>query len=132
MTFDLSDTFQLAYENSALWTPERVNAAVHELFDRFAAALDDWDASSGEEWAQFSANGQPILYLRTNLPLAIILSGSESVLDDIPVVVISAADFHQTRFRMDAGMMQALFSPEAVQALNPDSFTIDELWRASI
>ena len=109
-----------------------MNAVVHELFDRFAAALDDWDASTGEEWAQFSANGQPILLLRTNLPLAIILSGSEGVLDDIPVVVISADDFNQTRFCMDAGMMQALFSPDAVRALNPDSFTINELWRASI
>ncbi len=132
MAFDLSDSFQLAYENSGLWTPDRVNAVVHELFDRFAAALDDWDASTGEEWAQFSANGQPILLLRTNLPLAIILNGSEGVLDDIPVVVISAADFHQTRFCMDASMMQALLSPDAVRALNPASFTINELWRASI
>lgn len=132
MALDLSDSFQLAYENSHLWTPERVNGVVHELFDRFAAALDDWDASTGEEWAQFSANGQPILLLRTNLPLAIIVSGSEGVLDDIPVVVISADDFNHTHFSMDAGMMQALFSPNAVHALNPDSFTINELWRASI
>ncbi len=132
MALDLSDSFQLAYENSGLWTPDRVNSVVHELFDRFAAALDDWDASSGEEWVQFSANGQPILYLRTNLPLAIILSGYEAVLDDIPVVVISAEDFQRTRFRMDAELMDAVFSPNAVRALDPNGFTINEFWRASI
>lgn len=132
MAQDLTDSFRLAYDNAASWTPDQLNAVVHELFNRFAEALDDWDASSGEEWMQFSANGQPVLYVRANLPLAIILSGYEGVLDDIPVVLISADDFQKVRFQLDVAVMRALFSAEAAGSLNPSGFTISELWRASI
>lgn len=131
MAYDLSDHFRAGWDYAATWTPDTLNTVVHVLIDRIAAATDDWDASSGEEWVQFSANGGVILYLRVNFPLAIILSGYEAVLDEIPVVVVSVEDFHQTKFSIDQTVVGVVFAHGVQRAFNPTSFTIQELWRAA-
>lgn len=131
MNDDLSDAFRLALQHASSWTPEISTEAVNLLFDRIAAATDDWDASSGEEWVQFIANGSPILYLRVDFPLAFVLSGAEMLLEGIGVVVLTVDSFDDVRFSIHPSLLSDIFSHQNFGVLNPASFTVHELWQAA-
>lgn len=132
MAVDLTDSFRLAYEHAASWTPDDLNTAVHTILDRIASAVDDWDASSGEEWAQFTVEGAHILYLRADFPLALVCSGYEVLLSGINVVTVSVEDFRRTQCVMDAVVMEAILPIEVSSGIDPDGFTVYDLWRAAI
>ena len=131
MVSDLSDAFRVALNDAPNWTADTSNAAIHAILDRIGAAVDDWDASSGEEWVQFIVGEDAVLYLRIDFPLAIVLSGYEVLLEGIEVIVITADDFLRAKFRLDPALLPAIFSHTPDASINPNSFTIYELWRAS-
>jgi hypothetical protein len=134
MNHDLTDCFRLALKHASSWTPDHVNTAVHVLLDRMASVTDNWDAASGEDWVQFMMDGDTAIYLRVNFPLAITLENCVEMLEDMGVVIVAVDDFYETRYRMDAGVMKLVLAHRSASGglLDPNGFTIQELWRASI
>lgn len=131
LTDDLTDAFRYAIDHAAAWSADMSSAVIHEILDRIAGAVDEWDASSGEEWVQFIVEGEAVLYLRIDFPLALVLRGYETLLDSIDVVAVASDDFQGQAYRIEPALLDAIFSHQATAALDPDSFTIYELWRAS-
>jgi hypothetical protein len=128
---DLTDAFRYAIEHAAAWSADTSSAVIHQILDRLAEAVDDWDASSGEEWVQFIVGSEAVLYLRIDFPLALVLRGYERLLDGIGVVTVAVDDFQGRDYRIDPALLGAIFSHTSPTALDPDAFTIYDLWRAS-
>jgi hypothetical protein len=73
-----------------------------------------------------------VLYLRIDFPLALVLRGYEPLLDGIDVVSVAVDDFQRRDYRIDPTLLRRIFSHQpTVAALDPDGFTIYDLWRAS-
>ena len=134
MTYDLTDFFRTAVEHTPSWSPDHVNAAVHMVLDRMAEITDEWDAASGEDWVQFMIDGDVVIYLRVNFPLAFVIGGYETLLDDVGAVVVPVDNFQTTKFRVEFNLLRRIVthcSPTG-GPLSPSGFTVQELWRASI
>jgi hypothetical protein len=137
MTIDLTDPLNRAI--GARNACSEALAVELQLFlrSRFPRLIPQWDRDAGEDWGRLLQGDRIAALVRIDCPLLLVQTDLRKQLDDDRclenVVVCEFEDPADAKYRADPATIVALGGEGAIgAAFSPQSFSIDDLWWATL
>lgn len=129
---DVTEVFSRAHANRTLWMSEKASEAIQHIQASDQSLKLNWD--QGEDWAIFTLNGEPVLYLCLVLPVAFAKPAHVSLIPS-GIEVIPVTDFAKDTFRIVPEVAAIVFPNRIWQdkeVVDIEKFTVQDLWWATV
>ena len=135
---DMTNAIREANQGRAAWTKELFRAALQQFAGIIPEPTVDWDEGVPEQWGKiWSKHGRMAVMVCLPLPLVIATEEARAQLETqmrfLGLTVITASDWDKRLFSVDPEALCHAFNLHHIsEALNPQAFSIDELWYATV
>ncbi|MFA7761326.1 hypothetical protein [Streptomyces sp. NRRL S-448] len=131
---DISSTLELIYESGERWTTGTASEVAGDLA-RSAGAVLDWDIDADEEWLSLLVDNTRIAMISTKIPLIVALEcyllGSSPLPKGARFIGVPSFEDPVMCCDTDA-LRQAFGEAQAYGTLDPDLFSANDLWFATV
>lgn len=133
---NLTAIFLRAYEKKDNWSEDTLLSMLHLIASKFPFSSLDWDQDAGEMWARFLRREEAFVYVRVNMPLVFVLSAYADKVESLllPKIVVAAVpNMNAQSYSLDPSEIGWFFPEHSWPVeINPDAFSINELWYATV
>jgi hypothetical protein len=135
MNTDLTIFWDSAHRSTRRWSQTEALAILSELLRTNPGANIDWDMGAGEKWGRVVRDDQALALVAVDVPVVIVHASvvwDRSFLDEMGAHVLVVEDMSRCEFSFDATNFRSWFGRDVSSAIDLDSFSIDELWWATV
>ena len=132
---DITDIFLSAAKNMGAWTPDMVRVALRALSSASAGAKFDWDEAAGEGWGRIIHSREVIAYVCAWLPVVVVREDFAEHLAEAlatPPALLVVGSMSDAAFVIDAPTLGALYGWSLPEEFDPQCFSIDDLYCATV
>jgi hypothetical protein len=131
---DITGTLVRLRDQVIEWPIETARAIAYEIADVIEATVD-WDSDAGEEWLSVLAQEERVVMVSSERPIVVAVRSLHEIIPSSAqeAYVVFVPSFGDSVLRCDASVLGALFAGEGrAMALNPDAFSANDLWFATV
>ncbi len=138
MKYNLTHNCLDAKAKASGWSKEKLIDVVNLILSLVGTGKLDWDIGAGEDWARILGEKETIAFIRVDFPLAIVREAYattlRAALEKTGVVSIFVPDFERRLYELSMSELGNIFPRwhTEVEIIDPQNFSIDELWYATI
>ncbi|GAB5494623.1 MAG: hypothetical protein Phog2KO_48380 [Phototrophicaceae bacterium] len=135
MNIDLTELFTKAFRVSNDWQPNRFKVFINSIENNENLKLS-WDQSVPENWIEINREGKPIAVVRRTFPFAFVLESHfrflYPLMSNNNILYIKISDFNQNGFMLDKNKIDMIFPEKFSDFVNPEDFSLQELFYGTI
>lgn len=137
MNIDLTQAFVLAKSNAGYWSEDYFRQAATIIQEIIKGSIFEWDYGAGEDWGTAMLNGELVALIYTKWPLIVCMdeykqSISKALAGDFRITIVGVPSMEKDLYSLDPSSINFLFPERWSSSIDPNHFSIGDLWWTTV